>query len=87
MLAHVLLTLLANGMPALSRADEAAIILVAFAVVAAPFVIWMIADCARHESLDNANVKHVWLLIILFAPGGSVIYYFARKRRRHRLSR
>ena len=78
---------LANGMPALTRADEAAIMLVALFLLCCPFVVWMIVDCARYESLGNDSVKHIWLLIILFVPSGSLIYFFVRKRRRHRLPR
>ena len=85
MCARVFLLLLTNGLPALTRADEVAIALVALFLLCCPFVVWMIVDCARYESLDNANVKHVWLLIILFVPSGSLIYFFVRKRRRHRL--
>jgi len=42
------------------------------------FPIWMIVDCTRHES-NEGNTKLIWILIILFAPLGSVIYFFARK--------
>lgn len=46
--------------------------------VTIPFVIWMIVDCALNESSEH-NLKLVWLLIILFAPCGSLIYFFVRK--------
>lgn len=86
MCARVFLTLLASDMPALTGADQAAITLVALFLLCCPFVVWMIVDCARYESLDNDKIKHVWLLIILFVPSGSLIYFFLRKRRRqHRL--
>ena len=85
MSARVFLLLLADGMPELTRADEAAISLVALFLLCCPFVVWMIVDCARFESLDNDKIKHVWLLIILFVPTGSLIYFFVRKCRRHRL--
>jgi hypothetical protein len=42
------------------------------------FPIWMLIDCARHES-NKDNHKLIWLLVILLAPLGSLIYFFARK--------
>jgi hypothetical protein len=45
------------------------------------FVIWMIIDCASHEtSVDN--MKLIWILVIIFVPLGSLVYFFARKLRR-----
>ena len=70
------------SLPTMDRSDVVAISLVAGFLLCCPFVVWMIVDCARYESLQNDSLKHVWLLIILFAPGGSVIYFFARKRPR-----
>jgi hypothetical protein len=49
--------------------------------ISIPFVIWMIVDCALYES-DQNNLKLVWVLVILFAPAGSLIYLFARKLQR-----
>ncbi len=66
----------------MDRSDIIAFSLIAGVLVCSPFVVWMIVDCARYESLRNDSLKHVWLLIILFAPGGSLIYFFARKRTR-----
>lgn len=43
-----------------------------------PFIIWMVIDCAVNETSEN-NLKLVWLLVILFAPFGSLIYFFVRK--------
>lgn len=42
------------------------------------FPIWMIVDCIQHES-NEGNTKLIWILVILFAPAGSLIYFFARK--------
>jgi hypothetical protein len=55
-------------------------LLIIFAIffITIPFVIWMVVDCAVHESSEN-NLKLVWLLVILFAPCGSLIYFFVRK--------
>ena len=49
--------------------------------ISIPFVIWMVVDCALHESDEN-NLKIVWLLVIFFAPAGSLIYFFVRKLNR-----
>lgn len=43
-----------------------------------PFVIWMVVDCVLNEFSEN-NLKLIWLLVIFFAPCGSLIYFFARK--------
>ena len=73
---------LALLLPSMDRSDVLALSLVAAVFLCGPFVAWMIVDCARYESLQNDSLKHVWLLIILFAPGGSLIYFFLRKRPR-----
>lgn len=70
------------ALPAMDRSDVVALSLVLAVFLCGPFVAWMIVDCARYESLQNDSLKHVWLLIILFAPCGSLIYFFARKRPR-----
>ncbi len=54
------------------------LILFAIFFVTIPFVIWMVVDCALNESPEN-NLKLVWLLVILFAPCGSLAYFFVRK--------
>ncbi len=52
-----------------------------FGVLAVAFHIWMIVDCATREP-DQGNTKVIWLLVILLAPLGSLIYFFARKLQR-----
>ena len=42
------------------------------------FPIWMLIDCIRHESNEDHN-KLIWILVILLAPLGSLIYFFVRK--------
>ena len=42
------------------------------------FPIWMIVDCVTRESSEG-NTKLIWILVILLAPFGSLIYFFARK--------
>ena len=42
------------------------------------FPIWMLIDCIRHESNEDNN-KLIWILVILLAPLGSLIYFFVRK--------
>jgi hypothetical protein len=42
------------------------------------FPIWMIIDCVTGET-DERNDRVVWLLVIIFVPLGSLIYFFARK--------
>jgi len=54
------------------------IILFGIFFVCIPFVIWMVVDCALRET-DQNNAKVAWLLVILFAPAGSLIYFFVRK--------
>ena len=54
------------------------VVILAIFFVTIPFVIWMVVDCALNETSEN-NLKLVWLLVILFAPGGSLIYFFVRK--------
>lgn len=45
------------------------------------FTTWMVVDCINHES-SVENSKLIWLLVILLAPLGSLIYFFARKLQR-----
>jgi len=42
------------------------------------FPIWMLIDCIKHESNVDNN-KLIWILVILLAPLGSLIYFFVRK--------
>ena len=46
--------------------------------VALAFWIWMLVDCANHES--EGSTKIAWLLIILLAGiVGAPLYFFVRK--------
>ena len=51
-------------------------------VLGTVFWIWMIVDCALHES-STGNDKTVWILVILFTHLiGALLYYFVRRPRR-----
>jgi len=39
---------------------------------------WMLIDCVKRESNEDNN-KLIWVLVILLAPFGSLIYFFVRK--------
>jgi hypothetical protein len=55
---------------------EIILIVAALAIVA--FQIWMVIDCAVHES--STSTKVVWILVILvFSCLGAPAYYFGRK--------
>ena len=60
----------------LSRVDVSA--LSTLALVWSLFVTWMIVDCALNEESEG-KLNLIWLLIIIFAPFGSFIYFFTRK--------
>jgi hypothetical protein len=46
--------------------------------------VWMLYDCAMHESSDG-NDKIAWLLVIIFVPFiGALIYFIARRPERIR---
>ena len=48
------------------------------------FWVWMLIDCALHET-PQGNEKLVWILIILFTHFlGALIYFFARRPQRLR---
>ncbi|MEA5449551.1 ATP-dependent metallopeptidase FtsH/Yme1/Tma family protein [Leptolyngbya sp. CCNP1308] len=48
------------------------------------FWLWVLIDCATHES-SAGNTKIVWVLIILFANGiGALVYFFFRRPQRRR---
>jgi hypothetical protein len=50
-----------------------------FILVANIIWIWMLVDCAKHES-STGNGKVVWILIIIFTHWiGALIYYVARR--------
>ena len=51
-------------------------------VLGTVFWIWMIVDCALHES-STGNDKIVWILVILFTHLiGALLYFFVRRPRR-----
>lgn len=47
------------------------------------FYVFVIVDCAKHESSEG-NTKVVWILVILFLapPLGGIIYYLIRRPER-----
>jgi phospholipase D-like protein len=57
------------------------LLLLIILVVAIGFPIWMLVDCLINES-NEGNSKLIWVLVIIFAPLGSLIYFFVRKIRR-----
>jgi hypothetical protein len=52
-----------------------------FGILALAFTIWMIVDCATNE-VSTGNTKLIWILVIIFVPFGSLIYFFVRKLKR-----
>lgn len=52
-----------------------------FGLLALAFVIWMIVDCIQNET-SVGNTKLIWILVIIFVPFGSLIYFFVRKIKR-----
>jgi hypothetical protein len=57
-------------------AGEIILIVAALAIIA--FQIWMVIDCAVHET--STGTKVAWILVIvLFSCLGAPAYYFARK--------
>lgn len=56
--------------------------IIAIALLATVFWIWMLIDCAMNEASEG-NDKLVWILVILFAHFiGAVIYFFVRRPKR-----
>ena len=46
------------------------------------FWVWMLVDCAQHETSDNSS-KVVWILVILFTHFlGALLYFCIRKQAR-----
>ncbi|MEE8165828.1 MAG: PLD nuclease N-terminal domain-containing protein [Myxococcota bacterium] len=63
-----------------------AIPVLAIAVCAVAFWIWMLVDCIKHESSEG-NDKIVWVIVILATKLiGAIVYYFARRPKRMRLA-
>ena len=66
-------------------ADIGGLFLLPLGLVALAFWIWMIVDCARHET-DGSLVA--WLLLILFVGViGAPLYFFLRRLPRQRVVR
>jgi len=60
-------------------------IMMTVAALLMAFWIWMIVDCAKHES-SSGNDKVVWMLIIIFTHWiGALIYFFVRRLQRKKL--
>jgi hypothetical protein len=58
----------------------------AIAILGTLFWLWMIVDCATHES-SGSNQQIVWLLIIIFTHLiGAILYYFIRRPERIRFT-
>ena len=65
-------------------ADTSGLFLLPVGLLAFAFWIWMILDCAKHET--EGSTKIVWLLIIVLAGVvGAPLYFFIRKTPRRRL--
>jgi hypothetical protein len=48
------------------------------------FMIWMIVDCAVHESRVG-NERLIWIIIMVFVPYlGAIVYYVFRRPERIR---
>ena len=48
------------------------------------FMIWMIVDCAIHESRVG-NERLIWIIIMVFVPYvGAIVYYLFRRPERIR---
>jgi uncharacterized membrane protein len=66
-------------------ADIGGLFLLPIGLFALAFWIWMIVDCARHES---GSSMVAWLLLILFVGViGAPLYFFLRRLPRQRLAR
>jgi hypothetical protein len=65
----------------ISQSADIPILFLLFGALYTAFWFWMFIDCALHEPSEK-NRKLLWLLVIFFAPFGSVIYYFVEKRSR-----
>jgi hypothetical protein len=59
-------------------AEIGGLLLLPVALLAFAFWIWMIVDCAKHET--EGSTKITWLLIILFVGVvGAPLYFFIRR--------
>ena len=66
-------------------ADIGGLLLLPVGLLAFAFWIWMIVDCAKHET--EGTTKIVWLLIIILAGiVGAPLYFFVRKAPRRKLA-
>jgi len=63
-------------------ADIGGLLLLPIGLLALAFWVWMIVDCARHET---GGTMLAWLLVILFAAIiAAPLYFFLRKLPRQR---
>jgi Phospholipase_D-nuclease N-terminal len=54
------------------------LLIIGFALLAVPFWIWMLVDCATNE--EDQNQKIVWVIIIaVVGLIGAPLYFFVRK--------
>ena len=72
-----------NPLAAVLLADIGGLLLLPIGMVALAFWIWMLVDCARHET---GSGMVAWLLLILFfGIIGAPFYFFLRRQlRRHK---
>ncbi len=64
-------------------ADIGELFVLPLGLLAMAFWVWMIVDCAKHET--EGSTKIAWLLIIIFEGViGAPLYFFIRKLLRQR---
>ena len=52
--------------------------------VATGFWVWMLIDCAKHET-DQGSQRAIWILVIVLTQiVGALIYFFFRRPQRRR---
>lgn len=66
-----------HPVPQVMLADIGGLLLLPFGLLALAFWLWMIVDCARHES---GGAMIAWLLAILFAGIVAAPLYFLLRR-------
>ena len=69
----------ASLLAALTGFDIVALLMLAVPVALVGFWLWMLIDCATHETAQDSQ-KVVWVLIVIFVPLlGALLYYLIRK--------
>lgn len=72
---------MANEMLGFGLIATLVLLIVLLGIAALVFWIWSIIDCAKRK-FKNSTEQIVWILVIVFLGVlGSIIYYFAVKRR------